>query len=75
MKVKKIHFNWFQTSNGQDSGEDYSFYEVGVLGVSEIIENEPHNGLQVWNYIIKFNNHTVVRIFNPNYVEYFKSKN
>lgn len=77
MKVKQITFNWFQrgsTSDRDGAGEDYDFYEVGRKGVVEIIENEPHNGFQKWNYVIKCEDGSTYRVFNPNWIEYFKTK-
>ena len=71
MRVKRIDFNWFST---HENGEEFTYYEVGKEEVSEIQENEPHNGMQLWNYIVKFKDGKTVRIFNPNYVEYFKKE-
>lgn len=73
MKVKLIHYNWYQSSNGSESGEDYNAFEVGRNDVSEIIEHEPRNGMQLWNYIVRLNNGTIYRVFNPNFVEYFRT--
>lgn len=78
MRVKKIKFNWHQVGSLNESdgaGEDYSIYEVGRGGVLDIIENEPLNGLQQWNYVIKMEDGTQERVFNPNWVEYFKVEN
>jgi len=76
MKVKKLMSNWHQTGTSTNSfgvGIDKDVYEVGENDVYEIEENEPNNGLQKWNYVIKYNNGKAIRIFNPNYVEYFKA--
>lgn len=76
MRVKLLMFNWRQSGSVVDNsgaGENYDQYEVGQKDVSEIIENEPHNGNQVWNYVVKMNNGSCFRIFNPNFVEYFKT--
>jgi hypothetical protein len=43
---------------------------VGVNAVTNIEENEPHNGNQLWNFIITYECGKQSRIFNPNYVEY-----
>ena len=73
-KVKSINFNWHQVVDGpHDSGETYNRLEVGIDGVTAITENEPHNELQQWNYIVDFQDGSTVRIFNPNYVEYYPS--
>lgn len=76
-KVKLVQFNWHQagsTESREGAGENYDQYEVGKNDVSEIIENGPHNGLQQWNYVVHFLTGSKTRIFNPNFVEYFKSK-
>lgn len=75
MKVKTILFNWFQcgsTIEREGSGEDYSFFEVGKEGVSEIIENGPKSELGVLNYLVKMDDGSASRIFNPNHVEYLQ---
>lgn len=74
MKVKKLLFNWHQVGSSTDNdgaGEDYSVYEVGKNNITDIVENEPHNGMQKWNYMIKTKGGIICRVFNPNYVEYF----
>ena len=45
--------------------------EPGEKGVTFIEENEPHNGMQLWNYVVHLEDGTKYRIFNPNFVEYF----
>ena len=69
MKVKSIIVEWFYTT---EHGSEGTFYEVGKSGVSEIIENEPHNGLQKWNFLIIKEDGTKIREFNINTVTYFK---
>ncbi len=69
MKVKSIIVDWFFSD--QDNAEGLVKYEVGENGVSEIIENEPRNGLQKWNYLITKEDGTKIREFNINTVEYF----
>lgn len=67
MKVKKINYNWRQVGSITDrdgAGEDYSTFEVGQKGVIEIQE-------QPLSYLIILED-SVVRVFNPNYVEYIK---
>ena len=76
MKVKSILFNWHQVGSVTDrdgSGEDYDKFEVGSKEVKSIEENEPNNRMQLWNYVITLNDGTTYRIFNPNFVEYFKA--
>lgn len=78
MKVKKITFNWYQCGSTADSdgaGEDWSRYVVGLEGVLEIIENEPNNPFEQWNYLVKMRDGSAIRIFNPNTVEYLKTEN
>lgn len=72
-KVKLLDFNWRQVGSVQDrdgAGEDYMRLTVGVNGVISIEENEPHNGMQLWNYVVSYSCGKQARIFNPNYVEY-----
>lgn len=69
-RIKKIHANWHFTT---ELGDEYDVYEVGKANVSEIIENEPHNGLQKWNYLVHLDNGTTFRLFNVSHVEYFKA--
>jgi len=72
-KVKLLDFNWRQIGSVQDrdgSGEDYTRVSVGEKGVISIEENEPHNGMQLWNYVVTYENGKQTRIFNPNYVDY-----
>ena len=74
MKVKKIMFDWHQIGSTLEScgaDEQFSTYEVGKNGVSEIKENEPRNGLQKWNYVVRMDSGCVYRVFNANFVEYF----
>lgn len=72
-KVKLLDFNWRQIGSVQDrdgAGEDYTRVLVGEKGVVSIEENEPHNGMQLWNYVVNYEDGKQMRIFNPNYVEY-----
>lgn len=74
MKVRELKYNWRQAGSTIDrdgAGEDYDSFTVGEKGVILIEENEPFNGMQLWNYIIHFQDNSKVRIFNPNFVEYF----
>lgn len=77
MRVKSLNFNWHQVGSTVDRdgcGENYHVYEVGKHNVSEIIENKPCNGLEVWNYEVRLKTGETYRVFNPNFVEYFKLK-
>lgn len=72
-KVKLLDFNWRQVGSVQDrdgAGEDYMRVTVGINGVAHIEENEPHNGNQLWNFVVSYECGKQSRIFNPNYVEY-----
>ena len=74
-QVKSVKHNWRQVGSiqGIDSaGEDYEIYTVGFKGVVSIQENEPTNVNQVWNYVVTFEDGSSFRLFNPNFVEYFK---
>lgn len=74
MKVKSVNYNWRQAGSTVDrdgAGEDYNRFVVGEKGVTSIDENEPHNGMQLWNYVVHLQDGTTYRIFNPNFVEYF----
>jgi hypothetical protein len=72
-KVKTLRYNWRQVGSTIDrdgAGDDYEFVTIGKNYVTEIIEHEPHNGNEVWNYEVILVDGTSYRIFNPNFVEY-----
>jgi hypothetical protein len=72
--VKSVKYNWHAVGSTLDrdgAGEDWTRIEVGQDGVTSIIESEPCNGLQMWNYTAFKGNDPCCRIFNPNFVEYF----
>lgn len=72
-KVKVLHSNWRQVGSVSDrdgAGEDYDRWNVGNNGLISIEENEPTSQNEFWNYILKFEDGSSKRIFNPNYVEY-----
>ncbi len=74
-KVKSVRYNWVQVGSTIDragAGEDWQRFTVGENGVISIEENEPHNGMQLWNYVVELENGESCRIFNPNFIEYFK---
>jgi len=75
-QVKSVMYNWRQAGSVVDrdgAGEDFDRVTVGEKGVKSIEENEPHNGNQLWNYVVELENRGSYRIFNPNFVEYFAS--
>lgn len=53
------------------AGEDYDKYEVGVRDVAEIEEFLAPKWGNLTSYVVHFDGGKAVRIFNPNYVEYF----
>lgn len=74
-KVIKLLANWHQCHNGVEAGENYDTYELGKPRVDgsvivSIEENEPRNGMQLHNFVITFDTGRVIKVFNPNYVEY-----
>jgi hypothetical protein len=74
MKVKSVKYNWRQVGSTVDrdgAGDDWERFTVGENGVTSIEEHEPHNELQQWNYVVRMENGSSCRIFNPNFVEYF----
>ncbi len=73
-KVKSVTYNWHQAGSVQDRDgacENWERCKVGEKGVKYIEENEPHNGMQLWNYVVRLEDGSSFRIFNPNFVEYF----
>lgn len=78
MKVKSVKFNWRVAGSAIDRdgvGEDWERVEVGKNDVVSIEENEPMNGMQLWNYLVIGKDGPIIRIFNPNFVEYFNQIN
>lgn len=77
MKVKSVKYNWRQvgsTETRDGAGDDWECFTVGEKGVIEIEENAPHNGMELWNYVVSLEDGTIYRIFNPNFVEFFKEQ-
>jgi len=77
MKVKSLQFNWHQVGSTIDrdgSGENYHRHEVGKNHVHEIVEYPPTMSGEVWNYKVFLEDGTIYRVFNPNFVEYFKEE-
>ncbi len=76
MKVKKLMFNWYQSGSvteSQGAIEDYTLHISGKHGVLEIVEDITPQGQ--YTYLVKLEDGSAYRIFNPNSVEYFKQKN
>lgn len=76
--VKSVRYNWRQVGSFVDrdgTGVDWDQFIVGKNGVKSIEENEPRNGMQLWNYVVELESGTVYRIFNTNFVEYFPEEN
>lgn len=74
MKVKEVIYNWFQCGSVQDrdgAGENWSRVTVGVNGVVDIVEYLPQGEGDRISYIVTYNDGRVIRLFNPNTVEYF----
>jgi hypothetical protein len=77
MRVKSVTVNWHQSGSigeGYTAGCNYDWFEVGRNGVTEIIENAPTNGMELWNFVIRYEDGKTFRVFNPNEVEYFANK-
>lgn len=75
MKVKEVIYNWFQCGSVQDrdgAGENWSRVTVGVNGVVDIVEYLPQGEGDRISYVVTYNDGRVIRLFNPNTVEYFK---
>lgn len=69
--IKSVHYNWRQVGSTLDrdgAGEDYDRVTVGLKGVVLIEEFKEDN----YNYVVHLDDDTYFRIFNPNFVEYFK---
>jgi len=68
-KVKSVKYNWRQVGSVQDrdgAGDDWDRYTVGEKNVISITEIT----LDGFNYLVKFQDGSACRIFNPNFVEY-----
>ena len=68
MKVKLIDFNWIPMSDGTSFSETRI---VGENGVTDIKGFAPRIEGDRWNYLIKYSDESVERIFNVNRVLYF----
>lgn len=72
MNVKVLWSNWFQAGSVLDrdgAGEDYTRHSVGIDGITSI-EEEKEDGMP-YSYLVKYDDGTLKRLFNPNFVEYF----
>jgi hypothetical protein len=77
MEVRVLYTNWRQVgsiSDGDGCGEDYDKDEVGKNGVVSIQENQPMNGNELWNFVVKYDDGSVKRVFNPNRIEYLTAQ-
>lgn len=75
MKVREIIYNWFQCGSTQDrdgAGENWTRVTVGSNGVVSIEEHKAAGEGDKWNYLIEFEDGRLLRVFNPNTVEYVK---
>lgn len=70
-KISKIEFNWFFI---ETNGEEYTRCEVGKNGVVSIEEHKAQYEGDKWYYDVTFEDGRVIRIFNPNIVEFKKLK-
>jgi hypothetical protein len=70
-EIRKIHYNWFQSYDGNNAGEDFDHHTVGQRGVIEILEYPAYAEGDKWYYDVIFENGDVERIFNINRV-FFK---
>lgn len=78
MEVIAIIHNWHQVGSVQDrdgAGENYTTLTVGKDGVVSIQEHKAQGEGDKWNYLVEFESGRVLRIFNPNSVEYSKHVN
>ena len=72
--ITKIQYNWHQTSDGNEIGEDYGWAEVGnvhqglKLKVVYIAEHAPDDKDCRWYYTIVFEDKKTLKVFNPNMV-------
>ena len=74
-KIIKIVTNWrfnppFDGYDGYVISDDY---EIGVKDVVKIIQHEPKKGLQMWNFVVVYEDGTSERVFNINQVVYSNS--
>ena len=69
-KVIKLKYNWRQTNWDGEAGEDYDVFEIGQKGVISIEENEIQCYHYAFWFLIKFEDGTEQKVFNPNQVFY-----
>lgn len=69
MRIKQINFNWYATPDGVS----FDNYQVGECANCKNIEEHPAMGEgDKWFFDVTLNDDSMVRIFNPNQVFYFK---
>lgn len=61
--LSKVNFNWHPTSDGEEMGEDWSWFELGVKGVIEMYEEDS-------GVVVIFENGDKEKVFNLNRVFY-----
>lgn len=72
MKVKSVRYNWHQVGSISDragAGEYYQYVVVGEKGVVSI--SEFCNQMEIYSYLVYYDDGTIMRILNPNLVHYF----
>lgn len=67
-KITRLTYNWCQTSDGREAGEDYEVAKIGVNDVIKITEHAAAGEGYSWYYDIEYKNGTELRVFNPNSV-------
>lgn len=50
-------------------------YKVGSHGITKITEYLPSYGMELHSYVIEYDDGGIIRVFNPNYIEYFTESN
>jgi len=73
--VKRLRYNWRAVGSTVDrdgAGDDCDYFEVGRDDVKSIVENIPNNGMEFWNFFVTKTDGSKFRVFNPNFIEYFK---
>ena len=73
--ITEISYNWFQSNDGHEAGEDYTRCVVGRQQAdgktpTDIKEHCAQGEGDKWFYDIFFDNGTVTRVFNPNTVTF-----
>lgn len=73
MKIVKIHYNWCQFSNGEESDGSWDTYEIGKIGVTNINKViEGHIDGKVKTVRVHFENGNINEVSNLNEIFYQK---